>query len=86
MCVNPAHLWLGTNKDNIGDKVSKGRSALPMIRGERHKLSKLTSDKVLRIRELYASGGVSQQRLGVQFDTATTNISAVVRRLTWKYI
>ena len=24
-CVNPKHLWLGTNKDNHDDMVSKGR-------------------------------------------------------------
>lgn len=31
-CVNPDHLWLGTNIQNQADKVAKGRSA----RGDRH--------------------------------------------------
>ena len=25
-CVNPDHLWLGTNKDNSGDMIKKGRA------------------------------------------------------------
>ncbi len=35
-CVNPDHLFLGTNLDNIKDRDSKGRTA----RGERCRLSK----------------------------------------------
>ena len=45
-CVNPEHLFLGTNKDNTQDMVKKGRSA----RGEAHWSSKLTTKDVCNIR------------------------------------
>jgi hypothetical protein len=28
-CVNPAHLFLGTNADNVADKIAKGRGWTP---------------------------------------------------------
>lgn len=30
-CVNPAHLFLGTNADNVADRISKGRNRKPSI-------------------------------------------------------
>ena len=46
-CVNPAHLFLGTNQDNVTDKVNKGRNP----QGSQSKLSKLTDADVDEIRE-----------------------------------
>lgn len=47
VCVNPLHLFLGTNLDNIADMIAKGRS----LKGERNPLAKLTSGIVRAIRQ-----------------------------------
>ena len=46
-CVNPDHLYLGSNDDNIRDKVTKGRS----LAGTRNPSVKLTVDHVESIRK-----------------------------------
>lgn len=48
-CVNPNHLFLGTQKDNVADMCAKGR-ARGGTRGEQNGNSKLTADQVRAIR------------------------------------
>lgn len=36
LCVNPDHLWLGTQSENLNDMIAKGRNNHP--RGEKHRL------------------------------------------------
>jgi lambda repressor-like predicted transcriptional regulator len=45
--VNPHHLFLGTQADNVADMNSKGRGVIP--RGERNGNAKLTLEQVLAI-------------------------------------
>lgn len=49
-CVNPKHLFIGTQKDNIQDCVNKNRKFVP--RGSRHTLAKLTEEDVVQIKKL----------------------------------
>ena len=46
MCINPAHLILGTHGDNVADRVSRNRSA----KGEQNGRAKLTWIEVDEIR------------------------------------
>jgi hypothetical protein len=47
-CVNPAHLFLGTAKDNMQDCAKKGR--LAVASGERNSSAKLTDQQAEEIR------------------------------------
>lgn len=82
-CVNPAHLFLGTPKDNAHDKVSKGRANHP--RGEKSGLSKLTENDVKDIRHMYAVGH-TQEEIAGQYCVSRVSISYIVNRVTWKHV
>jgi len=86
-CVNPAHLFLGTDADNIRDCVAKGRHVThPAPPGEGHRSAKLTDANVLEIRKLYAAGGVFQRELGERFGVSRQNISYILSRKAWAHV
>lgn len=50
-CVNPNHLFLGTQQDNVDDMMRKGRQKPSGRRGTQIHFAKLTEEQVLKIRE-----------------------------------
>ncbi len=81
LCVNPDHLFLGNQRDNMTDMVSKDRHA----RGQRRKNAKLTESKVREIRQLHANG----QRmvdLVARFGVCHSLISNVIHGKAWKHV
>ncbi len=68
-CVNPAHLFLGTDLDNTRDMLAKGRA-----RPRR----KLSDDEVARIRADYTSGVHSQTALARSYGVTQSWISVLV--------
>lgn len=86
LCVNPSHLFLGTQQKNITDRDSKGRCA----RGEAQGSAKLTEDQVATIRALYASRCLTQTQLGERFAVGQPTISRIVNRTSkrrhWTHI
>jgi hypothetical protein len=57
-CVNPAHLVLGTHKDNAEDRDRKGRRVVP--KGEKNWGAVITDEDALAIRALRADGASFQ--------------------------
>lgn len=67
-CVNPAHLRLGTKRDNTRDMMVKGRDRFT---GERNPVTKLTDLQVIEIRASCESGPKAAKRYGVSRATIT---------------
>ena len=85
-CVNPRHLYAGTQQDNVNDMVRRKRQApaeLTRHLGEEHGRAKLTDDDVREIRALYATGNYSQPILGKRYGVVHSTIGRIVRGEHW---
>jgi hypothetical protein len=90
-CVNPSHLYAGTERDNARDMVNRGRDrhVIPPVseraRGEVHVRSKLTEVSVLEIRNRFAAGE-NAVSLAREFGMTKSGIAQVTRGITWKHV
>ena len=80
-CVNPEHLFVGTQLTNAIDMAQKMRH----VYGERQPNAKLTDDQVREIHKLITLG-VTQKRVAEMFNVHPMHISRIRRGKEWKHI
>lgn len=96
-CVNTAHLFAGTSKDNTADMWAKGRQvtgspewcamvSAAMPRGQSHKAAKLTDEKVRLMRAKWADGQHSAGQLATEFNVNDATVYRVVLRKNWTHL
>jgi hypothetical protein len=79
-CVNPKHLFLGTQKDNINDMFKKGRG----MKGEKH-VHAILSNKIARdIRKEYSKGKTSLSILGRKYGICFQHVHDIIKKRIWK--
>jgi hypothetical protein len=90
-CWNPAHLRLGTHRDNVQDCIQKGRSNptgpkdREKIRGSNNRNSVLNENQVLEIRKLLSSG-IGPNALGRRYGVSKTTIRGIRDGVYWAWL
>jgi hypothetical protein len=82
-CVNPKHLFLGTNTDNMQDALRKGR--LNPRTGESCSWSKLKENDVREIRIAY-NNGVNYSQLSRKYLVASKTIINIINGKNWRCV
>jgi len=88
LCIDPYHLFLGTEKDNTKDAVDKGRldNYSKHRRGSSNGNSKLKKEDVMEIRKLWSQGNLTQREIGELFDVDNTTINKITRGINWSWL
>lgn len=81
-CVNPAHIFNGTNLTNVVDRDRKGRQA----KGERIGVSVLSEAQVREIRSKYVPRKYSRRRLALEYGVSHGAIWYVTTGKNWKHV
>ena len=91
-CVNPAHLWIGTNAQNQQDMRNKGRSSykkgvdpgISMI-GSNHRYAKLNEEKVRDIK-IKLSQGIKGTVIAREYNVVDQTIYEIKNGNNWKHV
>lgn len=82
-CVNPSHLFLGTNADNVADRVSKGRSSSGKAEG--HGRAKLRAVDIPVIRKRLVQGDY-QKDIARDYGVTQPCVGYLARGVTWRAV
>lgn len=77
-CVNPEHLFLATQRQNILDSIHKGRYNVFGIQ-------KLNAEQVREIRRRYAAGEL-QRVIAASFNIARNTVSGIISGKSWRHL
>lgn len=80
MCVNPEHLYVGTQQENIDDALERGQ----VVTGEDNPSTKLTRKDVQDIRTLYNSSDITQSELGKEYGVDQSTVSKILNGEWWQ--
>jgi len=81
-CVNPAHLHLGTQAQNMREMKEKGRSTY----GERNGMAVLDEPSVKMIRNLHQQGKLSAKEIAQVAGVSYSQVKKIIRGERWTHV
>lgn len=81
LCVNPAHLYLGTPATNLADALERGRFPI----GEDAGQAKLSEEQVKDVFTLW-NNGKTQEEIADLYGVSGTTIHAIIAGRNWKHV
>ncbi len=87
-CVNPNHLTMGTQVENMRHMVDTGRykNTPPLRQGQAHGMHKLSDVDVRIIQRLCNARILNQSQIAAVFQVTVTQINRIHRRKAWTHI
>lgn len=85
LCVNPSHLFLGTNLENSADRHAKGRTKGDFKKGSAHPASKLSEDNVIWIKKRLNDGD-SHADIAKDFGVQRECITKIKNNKRWSHV
>lgn len=79
-CINPDHLFLGTQRDNMHDALAKGRNA--DTRGTKNGRAKLTESQIADIRQSKETTVAA----AAKYNVSASLISQIRRGQCWRHV
>ncbi|WP_394118326.1 HNH endonuclease signature motif containing protein [Xanthobacter lutulentifluminis] len=82
-CVNPDHLYLGTNLDNAADRIAAGTQARPPRKiGEDHGYARLKEDEARQIK----FGSLSASECAKVYSVSIPTVYAIRSGRNWSWL
>lgn len=84
-CVNPNHLFRGTQLENVADRCKKGRTRVGSLPGQLNPMAILHDRDIHEIRDLL-SYGFSQRYIGELYGVSQSSISYIWSKKKWGHL